>query len=70
MYLVGCHYSRDTYGVYEEIFLQRVRNELSQSLAMADRLLHFIIASTMLARWCGIRGRFVEMNHHSSGMRP
>ncbi|KDQ10710.1 hypothetical protein BOTBODRAFT_57914 [Botryobasidium botryosum FD-172 SS1] len=61
MCLIACAFSRKPHlQKFEEKLLLQARHNLDQSLAQADRLLDFIRASSLLARYYGFRARFVE----------
>lgn len=66
IYLMGCHLARGLYEPYELYFLPRVRQGLSDSLAMAQNFHDFITANAMLARWYLCTGRVLEAYHQSA----
>lgn len=61
MYALACHFSPSSIlSPHEPFFISRTIKALSHSLARADRLLHFIVASSLLARYYAFKGRLVE----------
>lgn len=61
MYLIACSLSGGGYmATFEGVFLGRVRQELESSLAYADRLTHFMVASNVLGMYYARAGRLVE----------
>ncbi|KDQ18703.1 hypothetical protein BOTBODRAFT_52641 [Botryobasidium botryosum FD-172 SS1] len=61
MYAMACHFSPSSVlSPHEPFFVARAHKALSQSLAHVDRLLHFIIASALLARYYSFKGRLLE----------
>jgi len=61
MCLIACALSRKPHlQKFEEKLVAQARQNLDQSLAQADRLLDFIRASALLARYYGFRARLVE----------
>lgn len=71
LFLIASHFSAESLGSsyqqYQDLFLARARAGMMDSLAMADRLFHFIVASVILARWFVSKGRLVEAHHQTAG---
>ncbi|KDQ21142.1 hypothetical protein BOTBODRAFT_25571 [Botryobasidium botryosum FD-172 SS1] len=60
MVLIGAHFTPETFGKYEPVFLGRLRRSLANSLANADRIVDFIRASATLSFFYFFKGRFTE----------
>ncbi|KDQ18702.1 hypothetical protein BOTBODRAFT_42304 [Botryobasidium botryosum FD-172 SS1] len=61
IYALACHFSPSSIlSPHEPFFISRTLKALSQSLCHADRLLHFIVASALLARYYAFKGRLLE----------
>lgn len=65
--LFGCHYSLPEYRIYEPYLLIKVREQMSESLAVVDRLSDFLVAGGLLARWYACKGRELEAHHEAIG---
>ncbi|KAG8846089.1 hypothetical protein FRB96_002068 [Tulasnella sp. 330] len=65
--LVACHHSNDPMLMpYQELFLERTRHHLEESLKNKDRLLNFLSASSVLAYYYLRVGRFLEAAYQIS----
>lgn len=60
IYLVACAIGGGSWSRLEPFFLARTRAHLEQSLALADRLTHFMWASVILATYYRLANRLLE----------
>ena len=61
LYLLACHYSTDpSVKRHEHTFLTRAQRHLDDSLGHVDRLIDFVLATTLLARHSYIKGAFAK----------
>ncbi|KAG8911290.1 hypothetical protein FRC01_005795 [Tulasnella sp. 417] len=73
IYLLACYFTtldhRPAYwlGEHEAVFLSRAQLALMDSLAMSDRLMDFIQASSLVAAYLMHRGRYLEGYHVHCG---
>lgn len=73
VYLLACYFTtldhRPAYwlGEHEAVFLSRAQIALMDSLALSDRLMDFIQASSMVAAYLVQRGRYLEGYHVHCG---
>ncbi|KAG8952019.1 hypothetical protein FRC04_005352 [Tulasnella sp. 424] len=73
VYLLACYFTtldhRPAYwlGEHEAVFLSRAQIALMDSLALSDRLMDFIQASSMVAAYLVHRGRYLEGYHVHCG---
>lgn len=73
IYLLACYFTtldhRPAYwlGEHEAVFLSRAQLALMDSLAMSDRLMDFIQASSLVAAYLIHRGRYLEGYHVHCG---
>lgn len=66
MCLVACRLSNRNLMHLEPYFLQRATSLLEESLSMVDRLLDFIIATTLVSRYCFYVGYDIRGAHMAS----
>ncbi|KDQ18962.1 hypothetical protein BOTBODRAFT_480231 [Botryobasidium botryosum FD-172 SS1] len=70
MCLLGCLHGGNTLKAYEPLFYTRLQRSLYNCLEDADRLLDFIRASTLLAKYCLTTARCEEGYHrHAATVR-
>ncbi|KAF8319985.1 hypothetical protein DL93DRAFT_1919289 [Clavulina sp. PMI_390] len=67
MYLAACWIVGDKLGSWQDYFLTQTRRHLQQSLAEADRLIHFLWATAILGSWYSLDGRMNEAYATVSG---
>ncbi|KAF9512534.1 hypothetical protein BS47DRAFT_1054082 [Hydnum rufescens UP504] len=60
IYVVACSIGGGSWSHFEPIFLVRTRTHLEHSLALADRLTHFMWASVILGQYYGLADRQLE----------
>lgn len=63
IFLAACNIGGGSMTAYEPLFLHRTRSSLEQSLAYADRLIHFMWANVILASYYTRVGRVVEAHN-------
>ncbi|KAF8338873.1 uncharacterized protein EI90DRAFT_2424283 [Cantharellus anzutake] len=67
MYLLACHVSGGSMSSYEPFFVARTRADLETSLAFVDRLVDFLVASTLLGVYFTRTRRYPEAYTTLSG---
>lgn len=60
IYLAACSIAEGVLSQHVEYFLEETQVQLQRSLALADRITHFLWGSVLLSTWLARAGHFVK----------
>ncbi|KDQ20146.1 hypothetical protein BOTBODRAFT_184119 [Botryobasidium botryosum FD-172 SS1] len=66
MCMIGCLHSRSVFHIYAPLFYQKLQASLLQNLSHSHKFHDFIRASFLLGRYCLVKKRLLQGQHHIS----